>query len=109
MNNFISLTYLYRKHSIEFELNNFNKDYNQNKETTTTFCSPQQKFGAYTWSVGAKVRKHPTLKNEFFLAPFLQCESAVQSKFLVHAYVKFCILNQEKDSRKTHSKGMIYI
>jgi hypothetical protein len=91
-------------------LKNFSKDFNQNREALATFCSPKQKIGEYNWALGAKVGKYSNHKNEYFLVPFLQfaeCESVDQSKFPVDAYVKFCILNQEKDSRKTFSKCML--
>ncbi len=53
--------------------------------------------------LGAQVVKHPFLKNEFFFSPNLHCECADQSKFPVDAYLKFSVLNQEKDSGKSLS------
>jgi hypothetical protein len=88
-------------------LKNFSKDFDQNKETTAIFCSFKHKFGEYNWALGAQVKKNP-IRNEFFLYPYFHCDSADQSKFPVCTYLKTSVLNQEKDLRKTHSKGKTF-
>jgi hypothetical protein len=89
-------------------LKKFGRAYNQNKETTTYICSPPHKYGSYNWALGVEVRKH-SIKNEFFLVCYLHCnESADQSKFPVDAYIRYCVVNQENDLRKTFSKGKTY-
>ena len=87
-------------------MKNFSKEFNQNSETTTLFHSVKQKFGEFNWALGAQARKNPILKqNEYFLEPYLYCECADQSKFPVFTYLKTSVLNQEKDFRKSYSKG----
>jgi hypothetical protein len=86
-------------------LKNFSKEFNQNRETTALFRSKKHKIGEYNWALGAKVRWNP-FRNEYFLVPYLHCESADLNKIPDHAYMKTSVLNQEKDSRKTYSKGM---
>ena len=81
-------------------MKNFGRDFNQTKVSTSFIYSPKHKVGAYNCTLGAQVTKHPILKNEFFFGPNLHCESADQSKFPVDVYLKFCVLNQEKDSGK---------
>jgi len=94
-----------RKHSIEFELQNFSKEFNQNRETAAIFRSVAQKFGEFNWALGAQARKNPILKqNEYFLEPYLYCECADQSKFPVFTYLNTSVLNQEKDFRKSFSR-----
>ena len=83
----------------------FRKEFHQNREQTALFRSPKHKFGEYNWALGAQVRKHDFLTNEFYLATFLQCDSADQSQFPFQAHVKFGVLNQDRDLRKTQSKG----
>jgi hypothetical protein len=88
-------------------LTNFSKDFNQNKETAESFRSKKHKIGEYNWALEAKVRWNH-FKNEYFLAPYLQClqnESFDKTEFPLGAFVKFSILNHEKDSRKTCSVG----
>jgi hypothetical protein len=85
-------------------LKNFSKDFDRNRETTGVFRSTKHKFGEFNWALGAKVRWNP-IENEYFLAPYLRCESVDQSKFPICAYSKTSILNQERDSMKMYSKG----
>jgi hypothetical protein len=107
----LSILFSYRKHSIEFELKNFDKEFNQNKETAALLRSPALKIGEFDWALGPCIRKHPILERRAFLSSlfcnFRNVNLLIKVNFQLTPTVKFCILNQEKDSRKTHSKGMI--
>jgi len=94
--------FLLRKvNTIEFELNNFSKQFNQNKKTDKIF-SPEHHFGAYNWSLGADVDKDS--QNQFILCTSLQCKPVSSINFLTKVLIKFSILNCAKDSRKDFVK-----
>ena len=89
------------KCSIEFELKNFNRIFNQNKEIKG-IQSAKYKYGGLWWSVRGAVTKHNNQKAEelsFYI--YLDLFADV---FPLLVYVKFFILNKDKDSRKDLKK-----
>jgi len=83
---------------IEFELKDFSKEFNQNKEFKSVE-SPKVKIGNYEWSLSIQRNL-----NESSLGLFLRCSSEY-GHFPVFAEYKLFIVNQ-KDERK-HKKGSI--
>ena len=84
--------FLIRKaNTIEFELKNFSKVFNQNKETAL-ISSPEYKFDAYDWSIVANVvDKKPD--NKFTLLTYLQCKSDDENNFPVKVLMNLFISN----------------
>ena len=93
------------KHSFEFELKNFNKIFNQNKEIQGIESANYQ-YGAYKWSLKAHVNKYLNQeKGGLCFNIRLRCESDDKINFPLLARVNFSILNKDKDSRKDFSKS----
>ena len=88
------------KHSIEFELSNFNSVFNQNKEIPG-LKSAKYQYGAYKWSLKAHVKKYINQENgDLWLAIRLNCESDDKINFPLFANINYSILNKDKDLRK---------
>jgi hypothetical protein len=83
---------------IEFELKDFSKEFNQNKELKSV-SSPKVKIGNYEWNLIIK-----RFLNESYLGLYLCCSSERENFPVIAEYKKF-IVNQ-KDKRK-HKKESI--
>ena len=96
------------KHSFEFELKDFNKSFNQNKEMEG-IKSAEYKYGAYKWSLQADVKKYLNQENGdiWFIIRFY-CESDDQNKFPLFTNMKFLILNKGNYSREDLSTSNSY-
>ena len=93
------------KHSFELELKNFNKSFNQNKEIIGIQSSKYQ-YGAYKWSLYAKVNKCLNQENgDLWLVISLFCETDHKSNFPLFARMKYSILNKDKDIRRAFSRS----
>ena len=78
------------KNSIEFELINFNKVFNQGKEALQVW-SPKYKFGEYDWSISGYAIKNPYENNEFWFLIALRCVSENQRVFPI-LHISFFLL-----------------
>ena len=88
------------KHTIEFELKDFNNIFNQNKEVSG-YCSPTYKYGEYSWSIQADVNKYKFQVNgDLWFTIRLFCETDEKNNFPLFARMNFSILNKDKDLRK---------
>ena len=88
------------KNSIEFELKDFNKTFNQNKEAVGV-QSAEYKYGAYNWCIRADVKKfNNQADGDLWFIIYLCCESVNKSNFPLFANMKYSVLNKDKDSRK---------
>ena len=88
----ILLNFKSPKNVIEFELKDFSKKFNQNKESKSV-SSPIVKIGNYEWNL--LIQRN---LNESYLGLFLDCTSEKEN-FPVFAEYKLFIVNQ-KDERK---------
>ena len=97
---FLLCFFLRTKSIIEFELKDFNKVVNQNKEIEA-IESAEYEYGEYNWWIKADVKKYKHQRDEdLWLIFFLQCESDDETDFPLFANIKYSILNKDKDSRK---------
>ena len=96
------------KNSIEFELKDFNKVYNQNKEIEG-IQSAEYKYGEYNWWIQTGVNKYKDQADgDLWFNIFLECEAVDETDFHLFVNVKFFILNKDKDSRKDLCKCNSY-
>ncbi len=96
---FLKRLFLRIKHSIEFELKDFNSIYNQNKQS---FESAKYNYGAYDWSLSACVeneKKSNQENEELWFNIYLLCESVNKINFPLLVNIKYSVLNKDKDSR----------
>ena len=94
--------------SIDFELKNFKRVFNQSKEALQVW-SPKYKFGEYDWSIIGYTDKNPNANNELWFLIALRCVSENQSVFPFYAKMTCSILNKDKDLRKDCSMSNFFL
>ncbi len=92
------------KDSVEFELKDFSKVYNQNQEVLG-IQSAKYKYGEYNWCIKADVEKlNYSEDGNLWLIIYLYCISDNPSNFPLFTRMNFIVLNKDKDTRKDFSK-----
>ena len=95
------------KNSIEFELKDLKKVFAERK-SCIEISSPTYKYGEFDWAIKSRVEKCLKLNDgKIAFTIGLECSSVNQANFPVFVYMKFFILNKEKDSSKDFSNGNI--
>jgi hypothetical protein len=93
------------KNSIEFELKDLKKVLAQ-KKSCIVISSPTYKYGEFDWAIKSRVEKCIKRNDGKILFTIgLKCASVNQANFPVFVYMKFFILNKDKNLSKDFSNG----